>query len=100
MPIRHVCSLELYLHSLRLSDLHRHLRQGSPGRWDELGEMVEAAADNAPEARGTREKMQLDGVDYDFVFSIDVRDDAPPIPLAYNHGGMDRNCHLHVILWR
>ncbi|TKA54989.1 hypothetical protein B0A53_02462 [Rhodotorula sp. CCFEE 5036] len=58
----------------------------SQGRWNELGEMVEAAADNAPEARGTREKMQLDGVDYDFVFSIDVRDDAPPIPLAYNHG--------------
>lgn len=53
--------------------------------------MVEAAAgDDAPEASGTREKMQLDGVDYNFVFSIDVRDDAPPIPFAYNHGGMDR----------
>ncbi|GAA5951791.1 hypothetical protein JCM8115_005242 [Rhodotorula mucilaginosa] len=47
--------------------------QWSQGRWNELGEMVEAAADNAPEARGTREKMQLDGVDYDFVFSIDVK---------------------------
>lgn len=60
--------------------------QWSQGRWNELGEMVEATANDAPETSGTREKMQLDGVDYDYVFAIDVRDDAPPIPLAYNHG--------------
>lgn len=32
-------------------------------------------------------KRQHDGVDYDFVFSIDVKDDEPPLPLPYNHGG-------------
>lgn len=28
--------------------------------------------------------MEFDGQEYDFVFSIDVADDTPPLPLPYN----------------
>ncbi|BGP54048.1 hypothetical protein JCM8202_003047 [Rhodotorula sphaerocarpa] len=58
--------------------------QWSEGQWRELGEMVGGVEKPAPPDPPS--KMQHDGVDYDFVFSIDVKDDEPPLPLPYNHG--------------
>ncbi|GAA5860612.1 hypothetical protein JCM3774_006226 [Rhodotorula dairenensis] len=64
--------------------------QWRDGRWSELGEMVRPVGSDprtgGPEATGASAKMQYEGVDYDYVFSIDVRDDAPPLPLPYNDG--------------
>lgn len=33
-----------------------------------------------------RAKMQHDGQEYDFVFSIDVKDDEPALKLPFNNG--------------
>ncbi|GAA5989155.1 hypothetical protein JCM10908_001187 [Rhodotorula pacifica] len=61
--------------------------QWSKGRWDEVGEVYQAEASEGDLGTGqNRAKMQHEGVEYDFVFHIDVRDDMPPIPLAYNQG--------------
>ncbi|CDR47896.1 RHTO0S15e03378g1_1 [Rhodotorula toruloides] len=55
--------------------------------WVELGEVVDpssAASDATAAPSQPREKMLHEGVEYDYVFHIDVKDDEPPIPLPFN----------------
>ncbi|BGP30238.1 hypothetical protein JCM10296v2_001990 [Rhodotorula toruloides] len=55
--------------------------------WVELGEVVDrsSAASDKPGARSQpREKMLHEGVEYDYVFQVDVKDDEPPIPLPFH----------------
>ncbi|GEM11646.1 ubiquitin homeostasis protein Lub1 [Rhodotorula toruloides] len=54
--------------------------------WVELGQVVDrlTTPDGGAKASPARENMLHDGVEYDYVFQIDVRDDGPPIPLPFN----------------
>lgn len=50
-----------------------------------MGEMVESPpASEATAQKNTQPRMEHDGQEYDFVFSIDVADEMPPLPLPYN----------------
>lgn len=51
--------------------------------------MNEAAAPPPSSAAG---KTEHEGQEYDFVFSIDVKDDEPPLKLPYNLSGTFRRC--------
>lgn len=56
--------------------------QWSNGKWNSLGDVVGAAG-------GTQEtsgKKLFEGKEYDYVFSVDVDDNAPPLKLPYNRG--------------
>lgn len=56
--------------------------QWSNGKWNSLGSVVGAAG-------GTQEsscKTLFEGKEYDFVFSVDISDSAPPLKLPYNRG--------------
>lgn len=52
--------------------------------WTDLGEVVDnpSSAEPAPAAA----KTTFEGEEYDLVFSIDVKDDEPPLKLPYNFG--------------
>ncbi|PRQ73969.1 hypothetical protein AAT19DRAFT_15536 [Rhodotorula toruloides] len=55
--------------------------------WVELGEVVDpaSAASATPAVPSQpREKMLHDGVEYDYVFQIDIKEDEPPISLPFN----------------
>lgn len=68
--------------------------QWRDGCWSELGEMVQPVGSdprNSAVTANAGPKMQHDGVEYDYVFSIDIRDDAAPLPLPYNVDGMIRS---------
>ncbi|GAA6026839.1 hypothetical protein JCM8097_005899 [Rhodosporidiobolus ruineniae] len=51
--------------------------------WVELGEVVDSSAP-AASTPAPPPRMEHDGQTYDYVFSIDVKDDEPPLPLPYN----------------
>lgn len=56
--------------------------QWSNGKWNSLGDVVGAAG-------GTQEtsgKKLFEGKEYDYVFSVDVDDNAPALKLPYNRG--------------
>ncbi|SCV69115.1 BQ2448_2135 [Microbotryum intermedium] len=54
-------------------------------KWEDVGQVVSASRSTAPSSKPT-EKMEHEGVEYDYVFSIDVKDDEPPLKLPYNVG--------------
>lgn len=56
--------------------------QYSEGKWNSLGDVV-GAAGGSQESSG---KNLFEGKEYDYVFSVDISDTAPPIKLPYNRG--------------
>ena len=65
---------------LRLSD---RLPQwsASSNRWDKIGEVVDAV--------GSSQRQLHEGVEYDYVFDVDIGEDTPPLKLPYNATGWD-----------
>ncbi|SCZ97666.1 BZ3500_MvSof-1268-A1-R1_Chr4-3g07351 [Microbotryum saponariae] len=53
--------------------------------WEDVGQVVSQSS-RSPASKST-ERMQHEGVEYDYVFSIDTKDDEPPLKLPYNIGG-------------
>ncbi len=55
-------------------------------QWMKIGQVVEAIGNNR--------KQIFDGVEYDFVFDIDIGDGIPPLKLPYNVTGnfLTRQC--------
>jgi phospholipase A-2-activating protein len=41
------------------------------------------------DAVGNGRRQVYNGVEYDYVFDVDIRDGAPPLKLPYNASGMD-----------
>lgn len=56
--------------------------QWTNGKWQSLGDVV-GAAGGTQESSG---KKLFEGKEYDYVFSVDVSDTAPPLKLPYNRG--------------
>lgn len=56
--------------------------QWSNGKWNSLGDVV-GAAGGTQESSG---KTLYEGKEYDYVFSVDISDNAPPLKLPYNRG--------------
>lgn len=54
----------------------------SNGKWNELGDVVGAAGGT----QATSGKTLFEGKEYDYVFTVDISDDAPPLKLPYNRG--------------
>lgn len=54
------------------------------GSWEKIGEVVAGA--EKPAAEGGGRGKVVDGVEYDFVFDVDVADGQPPLRLPYNRG--------------
>ncbi|GAA5829533.1 hypothetical protein JCM11251_000195 [Rhodosporidiobolus azoricus] len=53
--------------------------------WNEVGEVVDAPQPASTSASAPAPpRMVYDGTEYDYVFSIDVKDDEPPLQLPYN----------------
>ncbi len=55
-------------------------------KWIDLGEVVDPPPPLTVEAKIGREgkKMMWEGNEYDYVFSIDVKDDSDALKLPYN----------------
>lgn len=51
--------------------------QWSGGEWVKIGDVVGST--------GSSEKKLFNGEEYDYVFDVDVADDAPPLKLPFNH---------------
>ena len=51
-------------------------RSGPAARWAKVGQVVESA--------GASQKKVYNGKEYDYVFDVDVSDDAPPLKLPFN----------------
>ncbi|GAA5876514.1 hypothetical protein JCM8547_009412 [Rhodosporidiobolus lusitaniae] len=60
--------------------------QWNGSKWEELGEVVgsEAPPTATPPPAARPARMEHEGVLYDYVFSIDVKDDEPPLKLPFN----------------
>lgn len=56
--------------------------QWSNGKWNSLGDVVGAAGGT----QDTSGKTLFEGKEYDFVFSVDISEGAPPLKLPYNRG--------------
>lgn len=56
--------------------------QWSDGKWNSLGDVV-GAAGGTQESSG---KKLFEGKEYDYVFSVDISENAPPLKLPYNRG--------------
>lgn len=54
----------------------------SNGKWNSLGDVVGAAGGT----QNTSGKTLFEGKEYDYVFSVDISDSAPPLKLPYNIG--------------
>lgn len=54
----------------------------SNGKWNSLGDVVGAAGGT----QDTSGKKLFEGKEYDYVFSVDISDSAPPLKLPYNRG--------------
>ena len=44
--------------------------------WTKIGEVVNAVSQS--------QKQTLDGIEYDYVFDVDIQEGAPPLKLPYN----------------
>ena len=56
------------------------------GSWEKIGEVMAGAEKPAAGAGGGGGGKEGDGVEYDFVFDVDVADGQPPLRLPYNRG--------------
>ena len=65
-------------------------------KWENLGQVVDPPTPPPSQAISqasttttttTKKKMVHEGIEYDYVFQIDVSDDSPPLPLPYNLEG-------------
>lgn len=54
----------------------------SMGKWNPLGDVVGAAGGT----QGTSGKTLFEGKEYDYVFTVDISDNTPPLKLPYNRG--------------
>lgn len=54
----------------------------SNSKWNSLGDVVGAAGGT----QATSGKTLFEGKEYDYVFSVDISDSAPPLKLPYNRG--------------
>lgn len=54
----------------------------SNGKWNSLGDVVGAAGGT----QDTSGKTLFEGKEYDYVFTVDISDNAPPLKLPYNRG--------------
>lgn len=54
----------------------------SNGKWNSLGDVVGAAGGT----QDTSGKSLFEGKEYDYVFTVDISDSAPPLKLPYNRG--------------
>lgn len=54
----------------------------SNGKWNSLGDVVGAAGGT----QSTSGKTLFEGKEYDYVFTVDISDTAPPLKLPYNRG--------------
>jgi phospholipase A-2-activating protein len=52
--------------------------QWGQNEWHKIGEVVDAV--------GSRRKQIYNGVEYDYVFDVDIQEGAPPLKLPYNTG--------------
>ena len=50
-------------------------------KWQKIGEVVDAV--------GSSRKQLYQGKEYDYVFDVDIQDNAPPLKLPYNASGKD-----------
>ncbi|KAK4053110.1 hypothetical protein OIV83_001845 [Microbotryomycetes sp. JL201] len=68
----------------KASDGSAHAFQwSSPSKkWVDVGQVVQGSEANQPSKSVSR--MKHEGVEYDYVFSIDVADDQPPLSLPFN----------------
>lgn len=53
-----------------------HQWNAGAGRWDKIGEVVDAV--------GSGRKQLYKGKEYDYVFDVDIADGVPPLKLPYN----------------
>ncbi|GAA5890265.1 hypothetical protein JCM6882_008775 [Rhodosporidiobolus microsporus] len=59
--------------------------QWDGSNWNEVGEVVNGPdASSSASAPPAPPRLVHDGVEYDYVFSIDVKDDEPPLQLPFN----------------
>ncbi|KDE08025.1 hypothetical protein MVLG_01727 [Microbotryum lychnidis-dioicae p1A1 Lamole] len=74
---------EVKLVETETDGVHAFMWDGST--WEDVGQVVSEPL-SSPASKPT-ERMQHEGVEYDYVFSIDTKDDEPPLKLPYNIGG-------------
>ncbi|KDE08026.1 hypothetical protein, variant [Microbotryum lychnidis-dioicae p1A1 Lamole] len=73
---------EVKLVETETDGVHAFMWDGST--WEDVGQVVSEPL-SSPASKPT-ERMQHEGVEYDYVFSIDTKDDEPPLKLPYNIG--------------
>lgn len=72
----------------RCSSVYTLSPQWTGSSWENLGEVVDQdPALSEPPRTAPASKTLFEGDHYDFVFSIDVKDDEPPLKLPYNLSG-------------
>jgi phospholipase A-2-activating protein len=56
--------------------IEAHQWSGTLNTWTKIGDVVNAVSQS--------QKQTLDGIEYDYVFDVDIQEGAPPLKLPYN----------------
>lgn len=54
--------------------------------WQQIGEVTDAV--------GSNRKQIYQGIEYDYVFDVDIAENMPPLKLPYNATGMSHRSHI------
>ena len=88
--------VSFYSAAFRIDSAENALMQWNGTNWENLGQVVDPSTPPSSQAISqasttttttTKKKMVHEGIEYDYVFQIDVSDDSPPLPLPYNLEG-------------
>lgn len=60
-------------------------------KWQKIGEVVDAV--------GSSRKQLFQGKEYDYVFDVDIHDNAPPLKLPYNASGNSFSTYWNVLIY-